>query len=126
MSRLQVTGTRLVVGQTTYAMTNLTSVTMVQQPNSGVACLGCLGLVGVSMVLGGLMTTAQDATGGMLFGVLGVLVTIIAIGAFTHSKPDYVVRVSSASGEVQALTSPEKGRVEKIVEAVKRAIVERG
>jgi len=48
----------------------------------------------------------------------------IAIAVMT--KPSYVVRIGSASGEANALVSKDRAFVGKIVNAMNEAIVKRG
>jgi hypothetical protein len=66
-------------------------------------------------------------TAGRLFRIL--LGLAIALGCLfwrSRLKPPYAVNLSSASGESRALQSKDKEKVERIVAAIKQAIIERG
>jgi hypothetical protein len=63
---------------------------------------------------------------GLVFLIAGVILGLFGIGIFRSAKPSHTVRINSSSGEVNALTSPDKEYIQQIVEAVNKAIVDRG
>jgi hypothetical protein len=117
-SGVRVTNTRLIIGSTTYAMLNITSVSRAETPPSRVGPVMFL-LVGTLSFLGGL-------SGGSNITIFGVF--MMAIGAFwwKTQKTKYHLVIASASGEAKAITSEDKQRVDKIVSAVNESIIGRG
>lgn len=108
-----VTKSRFIVHGQTYTMNGVTSVRdIVDQPWKGQAFLGFLGLV---LLLSG------DG-GAILFGLL-----LIAGAIFWFIKAKkYLIFLSSASGEVQALSNSDSGFIKNVVSALNQAIVDRG
>lgn len=116
---ITVTSARAVIGDQTYSMSNITSVSMLAvQPNrTGGIILTLLGL---------LLAALGWASGGGLFlwlGLLGLTIGIIIIAAL---RTKYAVRIGSASGESNALVATDPAHIQPIVEAINKAIVERG
>jgi hypothetical protein len=117
---VRVTSTRLLVGSTTYAMANITSVrTSVAQPSRKGPLLVIL--VGLVLLL---IAANSHAMAGMAF----VSALIIAGGIFwwTSQKAIYAVRIASSSGESSPITSVNEERIDRIVQAINEAIVHRG
>ena len=60
---------------------------------------------------------------------LGVIVGIVFIGfgifQYTQAKTKYSVRIGSASGEADAFMSSDKEEIQKIVDAMNEAIINR-
>ena len=121
---VRVTNTRLVVtrpqGTTTYSMANITSVSMSTIPanrTTGIV-VGVLGLIISSLGF------AFDYYGAVIIGIL-----VLGAGIFLAiaAKPTYTVKVSSASGEEEAIP-PSKDReyVHGIVNAMNEAFIKRG
>ena len=115
---VRITNTRAIVGATTYAMANITSVSTAVKPANRtpgivVAILGLLVLV---------ITGLLGSSGGVIFGViflgLGILVAVIA-------KATYVVRIGSASGEADAISSKDEKYIQAIVQAMNEAFIKR-
>ena len=117
-----VTNARAVLGGKTYAMANVTSVSMAEKPANrttgivialvGLALAACLGTVG------------GDASAvGIIFGLL-VLGAGIAMAV--TAKGSYIVRIGSASGEADGLVSNDRDHIQKIVSAMNEAIINRG
>ena len=111
---VSVSRSRFMVSGQTYAMSGITSVKSYQQnPNrAGPIILGSLGLLGLAMGL--------DAFAG------AVIAIGIAIAWWVLSKPKYSVLLSSASGEVKALTSTDGPFIARVINALNDAIVHRG
>jgi len=58
--------------------------------------------------------------------IIGLVVVLGGAFIVYSQKPEYIVRIGSASGEVNALTSPNVKYIQKIVDALNNAIVSRG
>ena len=124
---VRITPTRLITpgktrneGPSTYAMANITSVkTEKHDPNRWggivIAVIGVL-LIGIGSQLG-------DSTWLILFGVV-LLGAGIAWAVLL--KPTYHLRVSSASGETEPLTSKDKQYIDHVVSALNEALIKRG
>lgn len=106
--------TRFVVFGKTYAMSGITSVkASTIHPSRFLPTV--MGVIGAfSMLAGG---------GGIVFGfvLLG-----LAAWIWTMQKPEYIVQLSSSSGEVQALKSADHDYVTSVVQALNDCIVARG
>ncbi len=117
-----VTNARAVLGGKTYAMANITSVSMGEKPANrmpGIA-LAVLGLV---------IAACGGSVGGNQAGlgiVIGLLVLAAGIALVVMTKPSYIVRIGSASGEADGLVSKDKEYIQKIVTAMNEAIIKRG
>ena len=133
---IQITNARAVLGGKSYAMANITSVGIWERPpdrTPGVALtVGGLvtGLCACCPALGTLGSHDSDVAGfGILFvvvGLLGLVMLIAGIAIAATAKPSYVMRLGSASGEIDALISKDLDYVQRIVDAVNKAIIERG
>lgn len=113
---ITVTSTRAVLGGKTYAMANVTSVSLGEN-QSGVGCAIAL------IALGGLMALAITSKESAGVGVLGL--GMLAIGIYLLKSKTFIVRIGSASGEANALQSKDRDYTQKIVDAVSEAIIER-
>jgi hypothetical protein len=118
-SDVTISNSRAIIQGKTYAMANITSVVKFKEPpNYG--CVFMLGIIGAFITLVGI--SAQYG-GGLGFGLFLLLIAI-AIGA--SLKPTYSVRIGSASGEANALVSPNDAYIQEIVDAMNKAIIKRG
>lgn len=117
---VQISNARVVLGGTTYAMANITSVAMAEQPASKLPGI-------IAAVVGALIALcsigARSGIGGLIFGLL-----IVGVGAYMliNAKPQYIVRLGSASGETNGLSSPDRAYIQQVVSAINQAIVKRG
>jgi hypothetical protein len=119
-----VTSTRFVVGTTTYAMSQITSVTTVAIPKSTRLLIWgmVVALCGVSCVGIG----ATSSSGPSTLGILQLLVGAAMIAAYVFVlKAQYAVSIGTSGGQVQALVSTDKTMVAKIAGALTQAIVMR-
>ena len=116
-----VTKTRAIIADKTYTMGLIGSVEMATvKPNQTVPSL--LILAGIVMAV--VWFTVRE---GMAFcGVIGVLLVLIGIVSSRYRREQHAVRVTSASGEVDALLSEDKESIQTVVDAINRAITERG
>jgi len=112
---VRITNTRVIVGATTYAMANITSVLMAKKPANRVPgiVLAILGLILLAIPVSGIRVL------GVVLLVLGILIAVIV-------KPTYTIRIGSASGESDAISSKDKKYVQGIVTAMNEAIIKRG
>ena len=112
---VSVTNSRIIIGGQTFAMSNITSVRMIEETPSYKGPL-ILGAIGILPMLSG------DG-GGIGVGLL--LIALAAIWAFTK-KAKYFVGLMTAAGESKALNSEDQNYIGSIVQAVNDAIIERG
>ena len=112
---ITVTNARFIAGAQTFAVRGITSVEGVEISPSfaGPVVLALLGLV---MATGFL-------TGAFLLGILGALTLAGSIWLFIRRKPQFVVVLRSASGEVRAYQDTDKSHIAQIIQALNQAIV---
>lgn len=120
--QLTVTSRRVIIGETTYSLRNITSVTMKTTTPNG-CCAGLLilfGGVGAFAVFSDLFTAGKLPEFSSFFLIAVFLVAGIAW--FRSLKPSFHVTIASASGEVEALESAEKDYIQKIVTSINDAV----
>jgi len=115
---VRVTSARLIIGSTTYAMLNITSVMRAEEHPSRVGPLVLVAL-GILFTLGGLSGTEYGAA------VFGVFTLAIGVVWWKAQKTKYHLRISSASGEANAVTDYDKQRLDSIIQGVNEAIIGR-
>lgn len=118
---IQITNLRAMLQGKTYAMANVTSVSVFTQAANQAPgiIIGAIGGVGLAMGLG------LNEKGGC-FTIFGVILLIAGVIAAVSAKNRYWVRIGSASGETNALSSTNREYVVGIVNAMNEAIVRRG
>ena len=125
---VRVTNARAILGSTSYAIANITSVAIVKSPvNYTVSIiLGVIGLVigscGGLWALGGLLAgenTLSSVLIGGAIGFVGILIVLGGVGLASNSKPTYVLKIRSASGEANVLSSKNQEYIQNIVSALK-------
>ncbi len=119
---VSVTNARAVLGGKTYAMANITSVSMAEKPANrtpgiiiaviGLVIAACLGLVGGN----------SNATGLLV----GIAIIGAGVAIAVSAKPSYIIKIGSASGEGDGLVSEDREQIQKIVSAMNEAIIKRG
>jgi hypothetical protein len=112
---ITVTSTRAILEGKTYAMANVTSVSLAETREWA----GCGGL----LLLLGILPALFLFGGSELIGLIGLAMLIGGIAAMNAKS--YVVRIGSASGEANVLQNKDRQHIQKIVDAVNRAIIER-
>jgi Family of unknown function (DUF6232) len=122
-----VTTTRVIIWGTTYALRNITSVRMTFTPARVAGAIFLL-IAGLMVALVALAIGSFVGADGIQYPLIGVYVfagaiIAIAILLMTKAKPMYHVNLSSASGEIHALTSKNKTYIEKVVVSINDAIV---
>lgn len=116
---VKITNARAVIGGKTYALANITSVGMHQEPATYGACvlLGCIGLFFAWMGY-------ELEFSVCIFSGIVALIGAIAWGS--QLKPKYWVRIASASAESNAIWSFDRTYISNVVEAMNKAIIGRG
>lgn len=116
---VRITPTRAIFGSTTYAMANITSIKRDMHPANRkpgiiIAVLGLIILVA---------SASFDSSTGVIIGaiVLGLGILVAAI-----VKPTYFLKITSASGEAEPISSKDKQYIDSIVIAMNEALIRRG
>lgn len=113
-SNVTVTQSRFIANGRTYAMRNISSVTISEIERSKKLPMAIL-------IVGCLMAIFNENV-----RILGV---IVAVGSFVWMvmmKNDYAVRISTNAGETNSLTSRHKDYIQKVVNSLNDAIIYRG
>lgn len=118
-SEATVTNARAIISGKTYAMSNITSVVM----GEIAASYGVPVVLTLFAAFVWFMGVQINESGVVVTGIVFVIVGVIWAMAL---KKQYVVRIGSASGESNALISQDQEYIQKIVNAMNKAIVERG
>ena len=116
---ISVTSTRIIATGTTYPLNGVTAVTWQQHTQKGTVT-GCLMMI-LSFLVG-----LPSLIGG------GYLMALICLGIFVWGfmkvrKPSYYsIVVSTAGQQGEIFTSTSRDYIQKIIEAINQAIIERG
>lgn len=129
-----ITSTRATIGAKTYAMADVTSASLSVIPANRVPGImlavvsGLISLASVILVVVALILYGSDPTISCCIGlaVVTTLTNILGIIRAIRAKPKYIVRVGSVTGESDALVSEDEPWAREIVQAMNRAIIERG
>jgi hypothetical protein len=121
-STVTISNSRAVLGAKTYAMVNITSVSMGEKPANRTPGIA-LALIGLAIAACTGSMGGNSAGGGIGIGVV-LIIAGIALAAIV--KPSYIVRIGSAGGESDALVSNNREYIQKLVSAVNEAIIKRG
>ena len=119
---VSVTPARVVIGTTTYAVRNITSVkTTMTPPARGCATLVlAMGIIALLISLG---VMGESISAGIVVLIIAASVIVGAIYWRRSCKPQYHVTIASASGEAHALASKDKAYIDTIVASINAAIV---
>jgi hypothetical protein len=110
---VQVTQSRFVTNAKTFAMRNISSVTLFKIKASRAFQIFII-------IAGALLLINSDTR------VFGIVLALAGIILLYFTKDSYSVRISSNSGESDGFVSKDKELVQKIVSAVNDAIIHRG
>ena len=77
----------------------------------------------VVVFLGLLCAFALGNRETVLIGMIGLGVLIVGIALL--ARKSYIVRIGSASGEADALQNTDRAHIQKVVDAVSQAIIDR-
>jgi hypothetical protein len=112
---IKVTNARFIVHSQTYAMNGVTSVkSSVTSPSRG----GPIALIVVGLIL---LFALEGAS-----KIIGLAVGGLGVWIFIQQKSTHAVFLSSASGEVQALTDQNENYINGVIQALNEALVHRG
>ena len=118
-SGVRVTDKRVIIGNTTYSMANITSVSSsVVHPNLGGPVLTIV--IGVLLSLAGLR--GRGSVGQIL---LGLIVGVMGYFWYRGCKPTWHLRIASASGETTPLSSANQEWIDGIARAINEAMIHR-
>ncbi len=117
---VRVTNSRLIIGPVTYAMLNVTSVSRTFTKPNRVGPALLLGIVALCLVasFSGHFEPTPLVWGLVLTGLVALI--------WKLQKTKYHLRIASASGEANAITSIDASQIDRIVEAVNEAMIKRG
>lgn len=118
-SNVSVTTTRVMIGDTTYALRNITSVRMADTPGR-IGCAITLLILGIVLLIGAFSGVGEKDAGGLV--IAGVVIGLAVLWLF-GARTKYHVVISSASGEAKALTSRNERYIQRIVNSINEAIV---
>jgi hypothetical protein len=113
-----VTSSRALFLGTTYAMANITSVSLAYKEQSA-GCAISLIVVGSLLAINLLLLEHETIP----VGVFGLFLLAVGVLLYTKRSKWYIVRISSASGEANALRHHDRVYIQRIVDAVNRAII---
>jgi hypothetical protein len=117
-----VTNTRIIIGGASYALRNVTSVKMLFTPPRLVKPILLL-IVGLMILLAAFMPINENAPAPASVYLISGIMIVGAIFWICKAKTKYHVGLSSASGEIHALTSTNKHYIEKVIVSINEAIV---
>jgi hypothetical protein len=112
-ANVTVTQSRFIASSKTYAMRNISSVSLFKIEKSKTGPLILMGL--------GLLLLFGDGT-----RVMGVILIVVGLFWIMNIKDEYSVRISTNAGESNSLVSKDESYIQKIVNALNEAIIHRG
>lgn len=121
-----VTNARAEMGGRTFAMANVTAVSMATITPQTKGCALQLLLGGAGFALITLIAIVAGRSNHISYIVIGLLMAGTGFVWRQSLKVTYAVNLGSASGESRAMESKNRAEIERIVAAIKRAIIERG
>lgn len=128
-----ITNARAIFGHKTYAISNITSVVKgVIEPIVFFWLILALLALGAG-VYGSVILYVSILEGRredieIAYGIIfvAVMVLILSILFWRNAKPTWVVKISSASGEVDAFKSTDEARIQSIITGINQSIIDRG
>lgn len=120
-NRVNITTTRVILNNTTYALRNITSVKMATTPAKK-GCAIALLIFGILAFLGSFGSMTSDVTSGVVALIFGGVIIAGAIFWMRSCRADYHVAIASSSGEANALTDKDRSYIEKVVACINDAI----
>lgn len=128
---VRITNLRAVLGPKTYAISNITSVSMSERRPSRVVPIALFGFGVIALIFFvGSIRLDPNRFGGQSANwadlVVAVILLVLAMLWANSQKTQYLVRVGSASGESDDLGSPDKAQIQQVVDALNEAIVQKG
>jgi hypothetical protein len=125
-SNIYVSNTKIILGGTTYATANITSVSKRFTPASK-GCAIALTAIAALMTLGSLgpLFSKDFGTGLIMFLICGALAAG-GVAWLRSLKPTYHVILASASGQQEGMSSKDHDLVNRVISAITNAITHRG
>jgi len=119
---VKITNLRAIIGTKTYAISDITSVSMdVNEPKLflPVFFIVIAGVCSVLIAVSDMREYSEFLTTSLYLGIAGLVFFILS------QKTKYSIRIKSASGEFKVLEAFDRNYVERIVKALNEAIVQR-
>jgi Family of unknown function (DUF6232) len=117
---VKVTNRRTIVGTITYSMSDIKAVHVTSQAKNKKPLLWVI--PGILLIAWSLIDqTAQF----MEFFNIGIFLTAVSIVLVLIAKPTYAVRIGSAAGAHSILRSTDLGFIQRIADAMNRALARR-
>lgn len=116
---------RAVLGGETYLLADILSVSMDVKSATRLPSV-LVALLGAGVTLFALIWVQGDPLLGMILTVGGLALLAVGILLTITARARYVVRIETDQGEVEALASPDRYRVERIVRALEHALAGNG
>lgn len=116
-----ITDRRIVMFGTTYALNNVTSVSMRRIEGNRTPGI----IIGFMLAaIAGCTGSASDWPAGLS---IGLIIAALVFGAIlaTQARDKYAVRIGTAGGESDAMSSTDKSYIETLVKAINEAMVRR-
>jgi hypothetical protein len=120
-TNIEITNLRAMLHGKTYAMANVTSVSMFTQEGNPLPGI-VVAVLAAFVILAGV--ASSDLRGCFL--IFGVILLAAGIAYIRSAKDRFWVRIGSASGETNALSSFDRAYILHVVNAMNEAIVRRG
>jgi hypothetical protein len=120
-ANIEITNLRAMLHDKTYAMANVTSVSMFTQQGNQLPGIVVLTLASILLLMA---IASSDLQGCFL--IIALILLIVGIAYVRSQKDRFWVRIGSASGETNALSSYDRAYILHVVNAMNEAIVRRG
>lgn len=117
---IKISNLRAVFGEKTYAMSNITSVSKSSDTPNGCFVIG--------LILGGLLAGVFGLSDGLdwTWIISGVVLFGAGIALARSTRANHTLQIGSSSGEIKALTSQDETLIKELVDAVNKAIIQKG
>lgn len=125
---VQITSTRAMFGETTYAVANITAVEMAVQPASRIFGSIVIAMGAFAILLGLRILTDNPIVilSVMIIALIGLLIIIAGVWLNSLARPSYLVRITTPGDVKDMLESRSPEYIQRIVDAINEAIVKRG
>lgn len=124
---IAVTKTRFVVGDQTFAIAGVTSVSIAEiPPGFPLGAILCFSIGGLFLFAGFSSTVGREFSLASVTFLLGAIPIAIGVTGVRSRRSVFRVVLTTAGGEVNAYSSFDRGFVENVLRALNAAIVARG
>lgn len=117
---VRITNSRAIIGHTTYMMANITSVSKSGKDEGWRSSGIVIAVTGFILVI---ISIVRDFP---IISVIGIIGLIAGVLIAIFYKPTYTVKIGSASGEVNAVSSKDENYIQGIVNAFNEAFIKMG